>query len=67
MSGPELERQFGFVPPIMASYAAELAALCPSEAAERSLIGAVLPAALARVGLSLSLAEDGPDRRYSDQ
>ncbi len=65
ITGPRLEERFGAPPPAMAVYAAELAALSPSEAAERSLIVDALPAALARVSLSLSLADGMCDRTYS--
>lgn len=65
MAGTELERRFGREPPDMAAYASELAALSPSEVAQRSLIVDALPAALARVGLSLSLAAGSLDPTYS--
>ena len=64
MAGTELERRFGREPPVMAAYTAELAALSPSDMAHRSLIVDALPAALARVGLSLSLAAGSPDLAY---
>lgn len=57
LSGPALLRGFGSEPPLMASYAAELVALSPSQASERSLIVQALPQALSRVALSLALAE----------
>ncbi len=65
IAGPSLELRFGAAPPVMADFSAELAALCPSEAAERSLLVDALPGALARVGLSIALAEDSTDRSYS--
>jgi len=63
--GAELVRVFGAEPPIMSDYAAALAALSPSEAAERILLTEALPAAIRRVGLSHSLAEAARDRTYS--
>jgi uncharacterized protein len=65
MGAAELDGRFGSAPPVMADYSAELAALCPSEALDRSAIVEALPAALARVGLALSLAEGARDRTYS--
>jgi hypothetical protein len=65
LSGGELLRVFGSAPPIMADYASALTALCPSDSAERTLLVEALPLALARVGLSLSLAEGATDRAYS--
>ena len=65
ITGPRLEERFGSPPPAMAVYAAELAALSPSEAAERSLIVDARPSAWARVSLSLSLADGRCDRTYS--
>jgi uncharacterized protein len=64
ITGTELVRGFGSEPPLMAGYAAELAALSPSQAAQRSLIVEALPSALARVALSLSLAQGSALRTY---
>jgi uncharacterized protein len=55
-TGTELVRLFGSEPPLMADYGASLAALSPSDVTHRQLIVEALPAALARVALSLSLA-----------
>jgi Fe-S-cluster containining protein len=63
--GEELGGTFGSTPPMMADYAAELAASSPGESSDRSLILEALPRALARVGLSLALAEGDRDRAYS--
>lgn len=65
MTGTALAAGFGSEPPIMADYAAELSGLCPAEASERPLLVDALPAALAWVSLSLSLAEGALDRTYS--
>lgn len=67
MTDAELTRKFGSEPPVMADYAAELAAICPSEAAGRAMIFEALPMALSRVALSLSLAQGSFDRTYSDR
>jgi uncharacterized protein len=67
LSGDALARVFGREPPVMADYAAELAALLPSEAGERASVYEALPWALARVGLSFSLAARSLDRPYSSQ
>ena len=64
LTGDDLVREYGSVPPIMADYAAELASLCPGEGAERPLLISALPAAFGWVGLSLSLAEADGDRTY---
>jgi uncharacterized protein len=65
IAGDDLIRFFGAQPPIMADYATELVALCPSEAGDRATVIEALPKALARVGLSLSLAHAASDRTYS--
>jgi uncharacterized protein len=62
--GEELARAFGAEPPIMSAYAAEILAIDPSEAGERRSVVEALPAALARVSLALSLAEEARDRPY---
>jgi len=64
ITGTELVRAFGSEPPLMASYAAELTSLSPSLASHRRLIVEALPPALARVALSLSLAEQSPLPAY---
>ena len=63
--GAELVRIFGAEPPVMADYSAEVVALFPSEASEAALVLDALPKAIARVGLSLSLAGASSDRAYS--
>jgi uncharacterized protein len=65
--GDDLIRLFGVAPPIMADYSAELVALCPSDAGDRVTVVEALPKALARVGLSLSLAHAASDRAYSNE
>jgi hypothetical protein len=64
LEGDELIRVFGAEPPVMADYSAEVVALFPSEASQTDLILDALPKAIARVGLSLSLAGGCSDRAY---
>lgn len=64
LAGEELARVFGAEPPIMADYSAQVVALFPSESGETALVTEAMPKAVARVGLTLSLAGAAKDRPY---
>ncbi len=65
LTGAALRSAFGGEPPMMGDYGAALVALAPADSGERRSMLEALPAAIVRVGLSLSLATRAPDRTYS--
>lgn len=67
IAGEDLLRVFGAEPPVMADYAAAIVALSPSEAGDRASVVEALPRALARVGLSTSLALAASHSTYSSE